>query len=174
MSSPCSWLPAHPHWNHGCRLLRQKVLKSTVWIPMGSQKPPSAVLVPLPLAYPKQSADNCYTAVHPYQNIKSAELIWKEKMRHLDLDLIFTQRRYFLLSEEHFYTTVIILSFSSLFYCFLLFFGFALYWAFFFLFNRLSIFLIVLLLEGLNTRSNPSSIKLSVKQKHTHLPGSQN
>lgn len=89
-------------------------------------------------------------------------------MRHLDLDLIFMQRRYFLLSEEHFYTTVIILSFSSLFYCFLLFFGFALYWAFFFLFNRLSIFLIVLLLEGLNTRSNPSSIKLSVKHKNTH------
>lgn len=89
-------------------------------------------------------------------------------MRHLYLVLIFTQQRFFLLSEEHFYTTVIILGFRFLFYCFLLFCGFALYWAFFFLFNRLSIFLIVLLLEGLNTRSNPSSSKLSVKQKHTH------
>lgn len=89
-------------------------------------------------------------------------------MRHLYLVLIFTQQRFFLLSEEHFYTTVIILGFSFLFYCFLLFCGFALYWAFFFLFNRLSIFLIVLLLEGLNTRSNPSSSKLSVKHKNTH------
>lgn len=70
-------------------------------------------------------------------------------MRHLYLVLIFTQQHFFLFSEEHFYTTVIILGFTFLFYCFL-FCGFALYWAFFFLFNRLSIFLIVLLLEGLN------------------------
>ncbi len=73
-------------------------------------------------------------------------------MCHLYLVLIFTQQHFFLLSEVHFYTTVIILGYTFLFYRFLLFCEqqFALNWDFFFLFNRLSIFLIVLLLEGLN------------------------
>ncbi len=101
---------------------------------------------------------------------------WREKMRHLYLVLIFTQQHFFLLSEVHFYTTVIILGYTFLFYRFLLFCEqqFALNWDFFFLFNRLSIFLIVLLLEGLNKVKSILFETIRETQKPTHLPGSQN